>query len=448
MKLTSSAATLAGSAEILTNNHMAAHQQRRVVVTGLGAVTPLGLDMTTTWEGILEGRNGIRRITQFDAAHWPVRIAGEVPGFDESKYFPGESAALTENLPRFLKLGTAATQMAVEESGIDPAGVLPGRMGISIGALSEMNNLAQSKGWRDVLESGDPPTYPQFTSKLEMRLPQVGIVRAIADRWQCTGPCYVVSTACAAGTQAVGSALRSIQEGDADVMLAGGCDSMVNEVTIICFSLLGALSTRNDEPERASRPFERRRDGFVIAEGAAMLVLEELEHARSRGANIYAELAGYGASMTTEHITDTSKDGKHPARAMSIAIQEAGLNPADVQYVNAHGTSTRANDWSESIAIRRAFGEDSSRVAVSSTKSMTGHLVHAAGALEAAFSVLAIRDQVAPPTVNYDEPDPECDLDYVPHEARPMTIDAALSNSFAFGGNNGSLVFRRFNNNR
>jgi 3-oxoacyl-[acyl-carrier-protein] synthase II len=416
--------------------------KRRVVVTGLGAITPLGLDARSSWEGALAGRSGISTITRFDPAHWPVRIAGEVQNFDYRPYFPGALAEDAHEYPRFVQLGTAAAQMAIEDCGLDFEALDPGRVGISVGAFSEMADWQSTAQWRAVLEQ-TPVAYPEFTHQIEMRVSPVSVGRAIGDRWGCAGPCSIVSTACAAGTQAVGAALRAIREGDADIMLSGGLDSMVNEVTIICFSLLGALSTRNDDPAAASRPFERRRDGFVIAEGAAILVLEELEHARRRGANIYAEVAGYGTSMTTEHITDTSKDGKHPARAMTLAISDAGITPADIDYINAHGTSTRANDWSETIAIRRALGEHAERVAVSSTKSMTGHLVHAAGAVEAVFSVLAIRDRVAPPTINFDEPDPECDLDYVPNTARPMKIDAVLSNSFAFGGNNGALVFRR-----
>lgn len=431
-----------GSTEILPTE-MSEPTNRRVVVTGLGATTPLGTSLRATWEGILASRSGVRTITRFDPQYWPVTIAGEVPDFDLRPFFPGSLADNAEEYPREVQMGVAATQMAVEDSGLDLSTVPEERIGISVGALSEMLDLQGTSQWRALLEQ-TPPAYPEFDHKMEMRLPQVSVPRAIGDRWGCGGPCYIVSTACAAGTQAVGTALRAIREGDADIMLAGGFDTMVNEVTIICFSLLGALSKRNDAPSEASRPFDRGRDGFVIAEGAAILVLEELEHARRRGATIYAELAGYGTSMTTEHITDTSKDGAHPARAMTLAIDDAGLTAEDVDYINAHGTSTRANDWSETIAIRRALGPHADNVAVSSTKSMTGHLVHAAGALEAALSVLAIRDQVAPPTTNYEVPDPECDLDYVPNQARPMKIDVALSNSFAFGGNNGSLIFRRF----
>jgi len=418
-------------------------EDRRVVVTGLGGVSPLGPTMCDTWEGVLAGRSGVRTITLFDPTHWPVRIAGEVPAFDVQSINCDDLEETGGVFPRFLQLGNAATQMAVADAGLDRSTIPSERTGISVGALSEMLDWQGTSDWRKLFEH-TPQAYPEFSQNIEMRLPQVSVPRTLGDPWGCEGPCYIVSTACAAGTQAIGMALHAIREGDADVMLAGGCDSMVNEVTIICFSLLGALSTRNETPHQASRPFDRQRDGFIIAEGATILVLEELEHAKRRGARIYAELAGYGTSMTTEHITDTSKDGKHPGRAMSLAIEDAGLGPADIQYVNAHGTSTRANDWSETIAIRRTFGEHADQLAVSSTKSMTGHLVHAAGALEAAFSVLAIRDQVAPPTINYEERDPECDLDYVPNAARPMEIDAVLSNSFAFGGNNGSLVFRRF----
>lgn len=422
--------------------------QRRVVVTGVGALTPLGVDVQSTWESAIAGRSGIRRISLFDATHWPVQIAGEVPDFDFSPYADPSSAELMSVLPRMTQLGVAAAHMAIADSGLELPGLPPHRVGVSLGGLSNMTDLSEMDRWRRLITDHDPPEYPAFSNELEMRLPQISSVRAIADRWGCGGPNLIVSTACAAGTQAVGAGLRSIQRGDADVMLAGGFDSMVHEITIICFSLLGALSTRNDDPQHASRPFERGRDGFVIGEGAAVLVLEELEHARQRGATIYAELVGFGTSLTTEHITDTSKDGSHPARAMSLALKDAGLNASDIDYINAHGTSTRANDLSETLAIRRAFGAHAEDVAISSTKSVTGHLVHAAGALEAVFSVLAIRDGVAPPTMNYETPDPMCDLDYVPNTSREMRINAVLSNSFAFGGNNASIVFRRLDSSR
>ncbi len=423
---------------------MSRGQHRRVVITGLGAVSPLGPDLEGTWASALAGQSGIRRITLFDPEHWPVQIAGEVPGFDFTPYDHPVYAGIASLLPRMVQLGIAAAKIAIDDSGLQIDEAQVHRAGISLGALSDMTDLAEMTRWRRLITENDPPQYAPFDTRREMRLPQICAAKTIADRWRYGGPCFTVSTSCAAGTQAVGAGLRAIQRGDADVMLAGGFDSMVHEIAIVCFALLGALSTRNDDPQHASRPFDKGRDGFIIAEGAGMLVLEELEHARRRGATIHAELAGYGSSLTTEHITDTSKDGSHPARAMTVAMQDAGLDPSEVGYVNAHGTSTRANDLSESIAIRRAFGSHADRLAVSSTKSMTGHLVHAAGALEAVFSVLAIRDRIAPPTTNYEQPDPACDLDYVPNEAREMPIDAVLSNSFAFGGNNASVVFRRF----
>lgn len=421
---------------------------RRVVVTGMGAVSPVGLGLEAAWEQVLAGRSGIDRITLFDATGWPVQIAGEVKGFDFAPFIDAESAELAPLFPRPLQFGSAAAAMAIADSGLDPHGLPTDRIGLSLGAFTESTRLETIRAWRDDAVNYDPPRYPQVDAELDLWLPQVGIIRALANRWNCGGPYWITSTACAAGTMALGAALKSIRRGEADVMLAGGFDSMVTETSVLSFSLLGALSTRNDSPESASRPFSRTRDGFVLAEGAAILVLEELEHARRRGARILAELAGYGASMTSEHITDTSADGRHPAQAMQTALANAGLNPVDVAYINAHGTSTRSNDCSETLAIHRAFGAHARRLAVSSTKSMTGHLVHAAGAIEAAFTVLALRDQVAPPTAHLFDADPQCDLDYVPHAARPMAIDAAMSNSFAFGGNNAVLVFRRFSDSR
>lgn len=418
--------------------------KRRVVVTGMGAVSPLGNDLETTWSAIKSARSGVRRVESFDATDWPVQIAGEVRDFDVSPYADPESREQASILPRSVQLGLAATSMAVEDACLTKSAVPSERLGISVGAYTSCINLRQAARWRMLMTENDPPKYPSDERRIDLRLPQVSIVEALADRWRAGGPSYVVSTACAAGTQALGSALRAIQHGDADVMLAGGFDNMVEEIILLSFSLLGVMSERNDEPERASRPFDRLRDGFVIGEGASILVLEELEHARRRGARILGELAGYGTSMTTQHITDAAKDGRAPARAITLALEDAGMAPEAIQYVNAHGTATRGNDRGETQAIRKAFGDHADRLAVSSTKSMTGHLIHAAGALEAAICVLAIRDQIAPPTTNLENPDPTCDLDYVPLEARPMSIDAAASNSFAFGGNNGTVVFRRW----
>lgn len=424
---------------------MTVRKGRRVVVTGMGAVSPLGNNLETTWAAAKQGRSGVRRVQNFDATDWPVQIAGEVRDFSVEPYLDAHAREIALLMPRNVQLGIAATSMAVEDAGLRTNVIAPERMGISVGAYTTCINLAHAARWRTLMTEFDPPRYPEDEPRIDLRLPQVTVVEALGDRWHAGGPHFVVSTACAAGTQALGSAMRAIEEGDADVMLAGGFDNMVEEVVLLSFSLLGVMSQRNDEPERASRPFDRARDGFVISEGAAILVLEELEHARRRGARIYAELAGYGATMTTEHITDAATDGRAPATAITLALRDAGMQPADIQYVNAHGTSTRGNDRSETLAIRRAFGDHADRLAVSSTKSMTGHLIHAAGALEAAITVMAIHDNVAPPTTNHENHDPGCDLDYVPNESRPMTIDAAASNSFAFGGNNATVVFRRFN---
>lgn len=422
---------------------MRARKTRRVVVTGMGAVSPLGNTLEATWQGARQGHSGIRRVQNFDAADWPVQIAGEVREFSVEPFLDEATREIGRMVPRNVQMGIAAAAMAVEDSGLPPGAVRPERLGISVGAYTTCINLAQAAHWRGLLMDHQPPRYPTDEERIDLRLPQVNVVEALGDRWRAGGPSLVVSTACAAGTQAIGSAARAVEEGDADVMLAGGFDNMVDEVVLLSFSLLGVMSQRNREPERASRPFDRQRDGFVIGEGAAMLVLEELQHARRRGARIYAELAGYAATMTTEHITDAATDGRAPARAVTLALRDAGMQPGEIQYVNAHGTSTRGNDRSETLAIRRAFGKHADGLAVSSTKSMTGHLIHAAGALEAAITVMAIHENLAPPTINYEHPDPGCDLDYVPNEARPMRIDAAVSNSFAFGGNNATLVFRR-----
>ena len=419
-------------------------KSRRVVVTGMGAVSPLGNDLRSTWEAARQGRSGVRRVQNFDASDWPVQIAGEVRDFTVEPYLDDATREIGRLVPRSVQMGIAATAMAAEDARLSHAAIPPDRLGISVGAYTTCINLRTAAQWRVLMVDHKPPRYPEDEARIDLRLPQVTIVEALGDRWHAGGPCFVVSTACAAGTQALGSAVRAIEEGHADVMLAGGYDNMVEEVVLLSFSLLGVMSQRNSEPTRASRPFDRLRDGFVISEGAAMLVLEESEHALRRGARIYAELPGYGATMTTEHITDAATDGRAPAASITLALQDAGMQPDEIQYVNAHGTSTRGNDRSESLAIRRAFGDHAGRLAVSSTKSMTGHLIHAAGALEAAITVMALQDNIAPPTINYENPDPGCDLDYVPNNARPMAIDAAVSNSFAFGGNNGAVVFRRW----
>jgi 3-oxoacyl-[acyl-carrier-protein] synthase II len=416
--------------------------KRRVVVTGMGAVTPLGPDLERTWAAARDGRSGVRTIQNFDSRDWPVRIGGEIRDFTAAPFLDAATRDFTAAMPRDSQLGLAAAAMALDDAGLNPAGDAHPRWGIAAGAINRFIDLAMANDWRR-LASGERQVYPEIPHCWEAWLPQVSLVECFARRWGMAGPISATSTACAASAHALGTALNTIRDGHADLMLAGGFDSMVQEVVVLCFSLLGVLSRRNDEPEKASRPFSRDRDGFVLAEGAAFLVLEELGHARRRGARVYAELAGFGSSMTTQHITDSAADGKGPARAMQRAIADAGLAPHDIDYINAHGTATRDNDRSETIAIRRVLGDHADRVTVSSTKSMTGHLVHATGALEAAFCVLALRDQVVPPTINLDTPDPECTLDYVPHRARPMPLSTVLSNSFAFGGNNASLVFTR-----
>ncbi|MBI3463384.1 MAG: beta-ketoacyl-[acyl-carrier-protein] synthase II [Planctomycetes bacterium] len=416
---------------------------RRVVVTGMGAVSPLGNDLATSWEAAKQGISGIGPITRFDARHWPARIAGEVRGFCVEPYLDPRQPDRSTPIPRGTQMGLAAAVMAMQDAGLEGSAHDPARWGIAMGAMGSYIDLQTMSEWRSMLCEHEPPRYPPLGENVSLGRPQVAVPRLLAQRWQAAGPNFEISTACAASAQALGTAMRVIQRGDADVMLAGGYDSPVQEVTILCFALLGALAKRNDEPQRASRPFDRDRDGFVMGEGAAVLVLEEFDHARRRGATIHAELAGYGTTMTTYHITDSVPDGTAPARAIALALEGAQVEPAQVAYVNAHGTSTLDNDRSESAAIRRVFGEHVARLAVSSTKSMTGHLVHAAGALEAAFTVLALRDQVAPPTLNYETPDPKCDLDYVPNVARQIAADVAASNSFAFGGNNAVLVFRK-----
>jgi 3-oxoacyl-[acyl-carrier-protein] synthase II len=418
--------------------------RRRVVVTGLGAVSPLGRDVRRTWEGCCAGRSGVRRVTLFNVDKWPVKIGGEVADFHLAAHLHPSLQDLVPLLPRGAQFGTVAATMAMRDSGLDRDEVPPHRIGVSVGGLNRSAALSEMNEWRRLEQAFDPPRYHPIDSRMDLWMSQVAGVRAICNPWRCGGPYFVTSAACASGTMSLGVALKAIRRGDADVMLAGGFDSMIDDTTSMSFALLGALSKRNDEPERASRPFDNRRDGFVLGEGAAILVFEELEHALDRGAKIYAEVAGYATSMTSEHITDTSPDGRHPARAMSLALQDAGLELEQVHYINAHGTSTRANDTSESLAIRKTFGPHADRLAVSSTKSMMGHLLHAAGAIEGLITVLAIRDQIAPPTINLEEPDPECDLDYVPNVARPMPIEAAISNSFAFAGNNATIVFRRF----
>jgi 3-oxoacyl-[acyl-carrier-protein] synthase II len=411
--------------------------KRRVVVTGLGLVSPVGSAVETAWKAILAGTSGIGPITRFDVAAFPVRIGGEVKGFEPSRYFNTKELRRMDD---FMQYGVAAGVQAVEDSGIDFARADPTRCGAVCGAgIGGLGTIESEYG--DYLKTSNPRKIsPFFVPATIINM----IAGHLSIKYGLRGPNLGVVTACTTSTHAIGLGLRTIQYGDADVIVAGGGEMATTVCGLGSFAQAKALSTRNDAPAQASRPWDRDRDGFVLSDGGGAVVLEELGHARGRGARIYAELVGFGMSGDAYHITLPPEDGEGARLAMTNALKDAALNPADVQYVNAHATSTEAGDKVETVALKRAFGEHSRALAVSSTKSMTGHLLGAAGVIEAIFSILAIRDQVAPPTINYVTPDPECDLDYVPNQARPMRIEVALSNSFGFGGTNGSVIFRRF----
>jgi 3-oxoacyl-[acyl-carrier-protein] synthase II len=405
---------------------------RRVVVTGMGVVSPLGVGIDAFWDGLTRGQSGIRRITRFDPSPYPSQIAGEVPDFDPAAHLPRRDIVRTDV---FIHYALITAQAALADSGVKIQGQNE-RVGVSIGTgmggvpllLSSWETLRQ-EGIAAVSAYALPGSLPNMAAGW------------VSMRTGARGPLFSPTTACAASTQAIGDAFRAIQRGDADVMLAGGTDSLIHPLVVAGFSAIRALSTRNDAPARASRPFDRDRDGFVLAEGAGMLVLETLEAARARGAPVHAEVLGYGITADAHHPTASSSEG--PARAMRLALADAGLAPDAVEYINAHGTSTALNDQHETEAIKAVFGDHARRLAVSSTKSMTGHLVGAAGAVEAIATVLALRHGVLPPTINYTTPDPACDLDYVPNQARRVAIRTAMSNSFAFGGTNAILVLGR-----
>jgi 3-oxoacyl-[acyl-carrier-protein] synthase II len=413
--------------------------RRRVVVTGLGAVTPLGLDVDSTWKAVLEGRSGAGPITQFDASEHKVRFACEVKGFDPEEHFDRREV---RRLDRCSQLALVAARQAMSDAGLafDPDGEDAPRAGCVIGVgFGGMRTFIDEI---DVLrERGPDRVSPLGVPKIIANMP-AGLVSMEHNLY---GPVTCVVTACSASANAIGDAAEIVRRGAADVMVAGGAEAAVNEYAIAAFAQAKALSFRNDDPAAACRPFDADRDGFVLAEGAACLILEERERALARGAHIYAEVTGYGMSADAYHITLPRPGGTGAARAMVAALKDAGLQPSELGYINAHGTSTVANDVTETAAIKLALGEEVAfRVPVSSTKSMTGHLLGAAGALEAILSILAMRDLVLPPTINYTTPDPECDLDYVPNQARPVQrLDHVASNSFGFGGHNVTLVFSR-----
>jgi 3-oxoacyl-[acyl-carrier-protein] synthase II len=411
--------------------------KRRVVVTGLGVVSPIGSTVQSAWAAILRGESGIGPVTRFDVSAFPVRIGGQVRDFEVGQYLQPKEA---RRMDEFMHYGVAAGVQAVSDSGIDFSKADPTRCGAVCGAgIGGLGTIEAEYG--EYLKANSPRKIsPFFVPATIINM----IAGHLSIRYGLKGPNLGVVSACTTSTHAIGLGMRTIQYGDADVMLAGGGEMATTRCGLGSFGQAKALSTRNDAPTEASRPFDKDRDGFVLSDGGGAVLLEELEHARRRGAHIYAELVGFGMSGDAYHITAPPEDGEGARLAMLNALKDASLNPDQVQYINAHATSTPLGDKAETVALKRAFGESAKRIAVSSTKSMTGHLLGAAGVVEAIFCVLAIRDGVAPPTTNYRTPDPECDLDYVPNTARRMKIDVSLSNSFGFGGTNGSVIFRRF----
>ena len=411
--------------------------KRRVVVTGMGLISPVGSAVETAWQAILAGKSGIGPITRFDVSNFPVRFGGPVQGFEPSRYFNTKEL---RRMDEFMHYGVAAGIEAVQDSGIDFSKTDPTRCGAVCGAgIGGLGTIEAE--YHEYVKTGNPRKIsPFFVPATIINM----IAGHLSIKYGLRGPNLGVVTACTTSTHAIGIAMRTIQYGDADMLIAGGGEMATTVCGLASFAQAKALSTRNEAPAEASRPWDLDRDGFVLSDGGGALILEELEHARRRGARIYAELVGFGMSGDAYHITLPPEDGEGARSAMANAMKDAALNPEDVQYVNAHATSTPAGDKAETLAMKRAFGDHSRRLAVSSTKSMTGHLLGAAGVVEAIFSILAIRDQVAPPTINYHTPDPDCDLDFVPNTARQMKIDVALSNSFGFGGTNGSVVFKKF----
>lgn len=410
--------------------------KRRVVITGLGIVSPLGSTVESAWAAVLAGQSGIGPITRFDVSNFPVRFGGAVKDFNVDDYLPPKEA---RKMDPFMHYGFAAAVQAFKDSGVQVTEANAPRIGVAMGAgIGGLDTIEDN--YAKYLEAKTPKKISPFFvpgSIINMISGHVSI------QLKLTGPNIATVTACTTSTHAIGIAARLIQYGDADVMIAGAGEMATTPLGLGSFCQARALSTRNDDPQRASRPWDRDRDGFVLSDGAGAVLLEEYEHAKARGARIYAELAGFGMSGDAHHITAPPENGEGARLAMANALRDAGLNPNQVEYVNAHATSTDLGDKAETTALKRCFGDHAKKFVVSSTKSMTGHLLGAAGAVEAIFSILAIRDQVAPPTINLDNPDPECDLDYVANAARKLKIDVTLSNSFGFGGTNGSLVFKK-----
>jgi 3-oxoacyl-[acyl-carrier-protein] synthase II len=409
---------------------------RRVVVTGLGALTPIGNTADEFWSALLQGRSGVGPITKFDATDYPTRIAGEIKNFDPLTFVDKKEA---RRLDPFLQYAMACAVMAVQDAALDPEKIDGTRFGVLIGSgIGGITTLLDTH--KTLLDKGPDRVSPFFIPMMIVNMAS-GLV---SMRFGAKGPNSSVVTACATGNHAIGDSFKIIQRGDADVMIAGGSEAIVIPLTIAGFCSMKAMSTRNDDPARAMRPFDANRDGFVCGEGAGLVILESLDHARARDARIYAEIVGYGLTSDAHHLTAPDPEGDGAARAMAGALRDGGLDASVVGYINAHGTSTPYNDKFETLAIKRVFGDHARRLAVSSTKSMTGHMLGAAGGVEAIATALALHNGVLPPTINYESPDPECDLDYVPNQARKQDVEVALSNAFGFGGTNATLAFRTY----
>ena len=407
-----------------------------MVVTGLGLLCPLGIGVEASWANLTAGKSGIGPVTRFDTKDYPSRIAGEVKDFEPVDFMPEK---LVKRVDPFVRLGLAAAQMAIEDAGLEIPEDKASRAGVITGC--GLGGLGSIEYYRDVLVNKGPKRVSPFF--IPMAIPNMASGQ-ISIMCGTKGPNTVVCTACAAGSHAIGDAFKTIQRGAADVMICGGTESVITPLAFAGFSNMKALSTRNEKPEQASRPFDKERDGFIIGEGAGILIIEEMNHALERGADIRAEIIGYGLTGDAYHITAPPEDGEGGARCMSMALEDAGLSYRDIDYINAHGTSTPLNDLCETRAIKTVFKDRAKEIPVSSTKSMTGHLLGGAGGVEAIFCIKTIEDGIIPPTINYEIPDPECDLDYVPNRARSQSVDVVMSNSFGFGGTNAVLIFRRY----
>ena len=410
--------------------------KRRVVVTGVGLVTPLGVGIENVWQRILRGESGIGPITRFDTTQHETKFAAEVKEYKPEDYIPPKEL---KRIDLFIQYALTAAKIAMEDSGLDMGKEDAERVGVIVG--TGLGGLPTLEKYHSILLERGPGRISPFFIPMLIANEAPG---HIAIQFGIKGPNLCIVTACATGAHSIGDSLRIIQYGDADVMVAGGTEANLTSLTVGGFNAMKALSTRNDAPTKASRPFDKDRDGFVVAEGSGILVMEELEHAKKRGAKIYAEVVGYGYNGDAYHITAPCPDGDGFIRCMRMAMRDAAVSPEEINYINAHGTSTGLNDQIETIAIKEVFKENAYTIPVSSTKSMIGHLLGAAGAVEAIFILLSMRDNICPPTINYETPDPDCDLDYVPNSARSHTIDIGLSNSFGFGGTNSTLIFRRF----